>query len=252
MKKIINLYKPIGLTPLEAIIKFKQRNSEYKNKKTSYPGRLDPMAEGVLLVLIGDENKKMKDYMKLDKEYLAEILFGFFSDSHDILGIPNKREKVIIEIKKLKKKIKNLKGTYNQKIPVYSSFKIKGKPLFYYARNNKLNEIEIPEIKVKIKNIKIEDIYEISSSRLLKEITKKIDLVKGDFRQSIIKKEWNYLLNREKEKFIVIKVLINCSSGTYIRAIADDLGKDFGGGILFNLKRTKVGKFNSENSIQLK
>ena len=250
MKKIINLYKSIGLTPLEAINEYKKRNSEYKNKKTSYPGRLDPMAEGVLLVLIGDENKKMRNYMKLDKEYLAEILFGFSSDSHDILGIPNKGEKIIIEIKKLKKKIKNFKGTYNQKIPVYSSFKIKGKPLFYYARNNKLNEIEIPEIKIKIKNIIIKSIYEISSSRLLKEIIKKINLVKGDFRQSTIKKKWNYLL-REKERFVIVKILINCSSGTYIRAIADDLGKDFGGGILFNLKRTRVGKYTIKDSMRI-
>ena len=55
MKKVINLYKPVGLTPLQALNIFKKTNSPYKSKKISYPGRLDPMAEGVLILLVDDE-----------------------------------------------------------------------------------------------------------------------------------------------------------------------------------------------------
>ena len=254
MKQIINLYKPVGLTPLEAIEKFKLTNPVYKNKKISYSGRLDPMAEGLLIILVGDENKKMKEYMKLDKEYIAEILFGFTTDTFDILGIPNIKQEIKDEIsemeliKKIKKEIKSFKGTYHQKIPVYSSYIIKGKPLFWYARNNKLNNLTIPQTNVKIKNIKILDFYNISSSKLLKEIKRKINLVNGDFRQKKSMNKWNLLLKDNHKNFKVLKVVINCSSGTYIRAIANDLGKDFGGGILLSLKRTKVGKFDVKNS----
>jgi len=85
MKKTINLYKPVGMTPLQAVEKLREKNTVYNGKKMSYAGRLDPMAEGVLLILVGDENKKMKQYMGFDKEYKAEILFGFSSDSNDVL-----------------------------------------------------------------------------------------------------------------------------------------------------------------------
>ena len=59
MKNIINIYKPVSITPLQAIEKFKLQNPCYKNQKISYPGRLDPMAQGILLLLVGNENKKI-------------------------------------------------------------------------------------------------------------------------------------------------------------------------------------------------
>ncbi len=258
MKKIINLYKPVGITPLQAIHKFKEKHPDCRGKKMSYPGRLDPMAEGVLLLLVGEENKKMKHYMRLDKEYVAEILLGISTDSHDILGLPTKGENIEISEKELKRKIKKLKGNYKQKIPMFSSIRVKGKPLFYYARKGKTEYIKAPEFIVSIKNVQIEDIYEISSQRLLKEIIKKINLLKGDFRQEEIINAWKNILKNEenennegKEKFRVVKVRIACSSGTYIRAIADDVGKVYGGGMLISLKRTKVGRFEVRDALKI-
>ena len=58
MKKILNLYKKVGWTPLETIEKFKLKNPVYKNKRMGYAGRLDPMAEGVLIVLVEEENNE--------------------------------------------------------------------------------------------------------------------------------------------------------------------------------------------------
>ncbi len=251
MRNIINLYKPVSITPLQAIEKFKEQNPFYKSKKMSYPGRLDPMAQGVLLFLVGDENKKMIQYMKLGKEYRAQVLFGFSSDSYDILGIPEKKDKEI-DIKLLKKQIKQLKGPYNQEIPPYSSLRIKRKPLFYYARNNQLSDIELPKKMIKINGIEINSIHTITTNRLLKQIRQKIKSLKGDFRQEDILKKWEELLNEESKKFIVADITIACSSGTYIRTIANDLGKSFGGALLLNLIRTKVGKFSVKNSFRLK
>jgi len=293
MKKAINLYKKVGESPLQAINIFRNKNPFYKNKKMSYAGRLDPMAEGVLLILIGDETKKINQYLGFDKEYRAEILIGISTDSHDVLGIaeignkelineekkdkekvqPAREDKQIIDknyqnqnyelletnnknneekkelIKKIKRKIRGLKGVYHQKIPEFSSYKIKRKPMFYYARLGK----EIEEVKktVKIKKIMINKVYEINSKKLLSYVLKKIDLVKEDFRQEEIKKKWTGLIENSDEKFLVFGITVNCSSGTYIRAIADDLGKEFGGGLLLSLKRTKVGKFDVENSLRI-
>ena len=63
------------------------KNPVYKNKRMGYAGRLDPMAEGVLLILVDEENKKIGQYMGFDKEYTAEFVLGFSSDSNDVLGI---------------------------------------------------------------------------------------------------------------------------------------------------------------------
>jgi len=253
MKKIINLYKPVGLTPLQAVEKFKLNNLRYKKEKISYPGRLDPMAQGVLLLLVGDENKKMKQYMGFDKEYRARILLGFCSDSYDVLGLPVAGKVCDLDISLIKKTIKKFKGDYKQKLPVYSSYRIKGKSLFYYARKGELDKIKIPFKNVEIKKIKINSVYTIGSGKLLKEVVEKIQKVDGDFRQEEILENWNKLLIGKNEKYFVVEVVINCSSGTYIRAIADDVGQKLGcKGLLFGLERLSVGKFNVKDSVRLK
>ena len=283
------------MTPLEAIEKFKLKNPVYGGKRMGYAGRLDPMAEGVLLVLVGDENKKIGQYMGFDKEYVAEILLGFSSDSNDVLGVASRgvgkfysqsfnppthpksgseidgiakdknigssiegtrgessgnevehnvdltdiRTKEEFE-KELKKQIKGFVGSYSQKIPKYSSYKVKGKPMFHYARKG----VEVEDVKknVVIKKVKVNSIYQISSGRLLKYIIDKVGKVKGDFRQLEVIENWERLLVGD-EKYYVLNVTLSVSSGTYIRAIADDFGSSFGGGLLLSLKRTKVGKF---------
>jgi tRNA pseudouridine55 synthase len=87
--RTIILYKEISETPLECVKRFVKSNPEFENIKMGYAGRLDPMAKGLLLILVGDENKNKIKYEKLDKEYVFEVLFGISTDSYDILGIPN-------------------------------------------------------------------------------------------------------------------------------------------------------------------
>jgi tRNA pseudouridine55 synthase len=269
MKNIINLYKPVGMTPLQALGRFKLQNARYRKEKISYPGRLDPMAQGVLLLLVGDENKKMVQYMGLDKEYVAKILLGFSSDSYDILGVAERgvdgrmvgekggdvKENILwmeINERLIKKTLQGFKGQYNQKLPAYSSYKIKGKSLFYYAREGKLDEVKIPRKDVRINKIRIEGIYKIGSGKLLREIREKIGKVDGDFRQDEILKKWDELLRGSDEKYLVVEVTIGCSSGTYIRAIANEVGEKLGsGGLLLDLVRTRVGEFDLKNSMKI-
>src|SRR3989344_2208467 len=107
MKNILAVYKPVGITPLEAVMRYKQKHPQYRTKKMSYPGRLDPMAEGVLVLLAGEDTKKMISFMKHDKEYVADILLGLSTDTLDILGMPVKGDAGVIDEKLLKKKIKS-------------------------------------------------------------------------------------------------------------------------------------------------
>ena len=81
--------KEIGQTPLEVVTRYKQEHPEYANTPIAYAGRLDPMAHGQLLLLVGEACKERDKYLGLDKEYVFEILLGFDSDTHDILGLVN-------------------------------------------------------------------------------------------------------------------------------------------------------------------
>ncbi|MFA5840708.1 MAG: hypothetical protein WC847_00310 [Candidatus Paceibacterota bacterium] len=247
MKKIVVLNKKEGETPLEALKNFRLKHKEYKDVKMTYAGRLDPMASGALLILLGEETKNKEKYLALEKEYTFEVLFGFATDTYDTLGKVIARQDLAKEIRKneLKKEIKNniksFLGENNQKYPVYSSKTVKGKPLFMYARAGE--EVEIPDRKIFIKKFKLEKIREIDNKKLFKNVEKRIKKVKGDFRQVEIIKIWKKELLLPN-KFFIGSFKTKCSSGTYVRVIANSLGEKMDiPALAFSIKRTKIGKY---------
>jgi len=246
MKEIMLLNKKEGETPLEALERFRAKNKNYKDVKMTYAGRLDPLASGLLLVLAGEETKQKEKYLALTKEYKFSVLFGFATDTYDILG------KVVevavvgqdLTTKELEKKIKdNLKfftGKFQQKYPMYSSKTVAGKPLFTYAREGR--EVESPEHEVSVQSFKFFKIKKISAKKLLENIERRISKVKGDFRQKEILKIWRKQLKGSKKHFFVADFNIKCGSGTYVRNIADSLGERVGAPALaLSIKRTKIG-----------
>lgn len=86
-KDVHLLYKNLGETPNEAILRYKAENPIYKDQSMTYAGRLDPMAEGLLLVLSGNELQNKDKYLGLRKTYEVEILWGFQTDTLDVLGL---------------------------------------------------------------------------------------------------------------------------------------------------------------------
>ena len=86
MEKYIMLEKAVGETPLSCAEAFRSNHPELDGVSMAYAGRLDPMASGKLLVLLGDECKNQTAYHGLDKEYEFSVLLGIGSDSHDVLG----------------------------------------------------------------------------------------------------------------------------------------------------------------------
>jgi tRNA pseudouridine(55) synthase len=244
LKKIILLNKKEGETPLEALGVFRKKNLEYKNEKMTYAGRLDPMASGLLLVLAGKEVKNKEKYLKLDKEYEFKILFGFSTDTYDILGKVLKVKKFKVDKNKLevliKQDLKYFTGKFMQKYPLYSSKTVDGKPLYSYARAN--NKVKIPSREVSIKEIKLLKIETMSSKKLLENIEKRVAKVKGDFRQEEILKVWKKSVY--PSVFFLAEFKIKCGSGTYVRGIANSLGEKIRiPALAFYIKRTKIGKY---------
>jgi tRNA pseudouridine55 synthase len=245
MQKILLLKKQIGETPLETIQHFKKDNLEYQNQKMAYAGRLDPMAEGLLLVLVDEECKKRKDYEKLSKIYEFKILFGVSTDTFDLMGkVTNFNISSMVRREDIQKIIPKFIGKYLQEYPPYSSKRIKGKPLFWWARENRLKEINIPKKDVEVYKLKLIDLKSITSKKLLKEIYKRVGIIKGEFRQKEILNIWDKKLKNKKAEFLVASFIIKCSSGFYVRSFANNIGKKLKIPTLaFLIKRTEIGNF---------
>ncbi|MES2023149.1 MAG: hypothetical protein V4439_00510 [Patescibacteria group bacterium] len=250
--KVILLNKKEGQTPLEALEQFRRKSKQYARASMTYAGRLDPMASGLLIILAGEECKKKEKYLNLNKEYEFEVLFGFATDTYDILGKIEKIARQDLAMQDLKEKIKeNLKfftGKFIQKYPMYSSKPVNGKPLFIHARAGSV--VKSPEHEVEVKSLKFIKMRKIGREKLLKDIEKRIVKVKGDFRQKEILKIWRKELgglSRKKlsEQFFSASFKIKCGSGTYVRAIANDLGEKISvPSLALTIKRTKIGKYS--------
>lgn len=246
VKDVILLNKKEGETPLSALTAFRTRNKKYKDVPMTYAGRLDPMANGLLLVLTGDETKNKEKYLALGKEYEFEILFGFTTDTYDILGKVVKVVRPCLMTQELEKKIKQnlkfFKGKFIQKYPAYSSKTVAGKPLFTYARRGEL--VESPQREVVVMSLKYLGMHKISTKKLLENIEHRVAKVKGDFRQKEIIKIWHKNLNVKHSVFNIASFKIKCGSGTYVRSIANSLGEKIGiPALAFRIKRTKIGRW---------
>ncbi len=200
----LSVYKPVGKTSHDVVAYFRKL---LKIKKIGHTGTLDPFAEGVLPICIGNSTRLI-EYLPDDKAYLAFVQLGKTTDSYDIEGnvIFQSDKKVAKE--DVKQALKKFEGDIEQLPPIYSAIKVNGKKLYEYAREGK--SVEIKPRKVTI--------Y-------------KIELKNFDYDNQ------------------VAQVYVECSKGTYIRSIANDLGQVLGcGGYLTRLIRTKAGKFLLENS----
>ncbi len=255
MNKLLNVYKPIGNTPLQIVNHLKEHFPEYKNEKIGYAGRLDPLAHGVLLLMIGDAAKEKDIYLNLSKEYEFEALFGVETDTYDILGYLKE-----LKIKPLASNVNlfvnifvsRLVGKQKQLYPPYSSKTVLGKPLFWWARNNKLSEIQLPQREIEIYDFTLISFDKISKQQLQTTIHNNISSVTGDFRQKKIQKRWDkFFKETQQSSFVTAKFTLKCSSGTYVRGLVDLLGKELGcGAIAIDILRTKVGEYSISNSLK--
>lgn len=240
--ELLSLYKNLGETPLECLLRYKDDHPEYKETKMTYLGRLDPLAEGLLLVLAGDTRTRT-EYLELDKSYEFEVLWGVSSDSHDILGkvtggvFPHKLENKMASL------IKKIVAKTVQAYPLFSSKSFSGD--FLKARDTKIEGYDLPEKRIKIFSLEHIHTRSITGREILEEVTKRLSLVNGDFRQTEVLSSWRNLLGPSMNEFYLIsKFKIDVSSGTYVRALAHEMGEILESGALaWSIKRTRVGSY---------
>lgn len=238
---IYNLYKQRGETPLECIQRFAKSKLGLKGEKMTYLGRLDPMAEGVLLMASGKDTsqKRREEFFGLDKEYDFTALFGFATDTYDVLGrimrvedLAGLNEMDLIRVAKM------YEGQRDQKYPEYSSKILAGGG----------NETK----KITIHRLQFHKLDTLNNKELLGRLLMDISKVKGDFRQNEILVLWEQFLNRAAPRsYFLGHLSAQVSSGTYIRGIVNDIGKTLGcGATTLSIRRTRVGDFKIEDSLR--
>lgn len=269
-ENVIVIDKKPGQTPLECVNEVKIAHPEWNHIPMTYAGRLDPLASGVLLILTGDECLKKDEYMALPKEYEVTILFGFATDTYDVMGKvvniakylgspveeypqgevdglmhPPRLLATPQEGNKIQDVLSRFTGRIAQAYPPYSSRTVDGKPLFQWAREGKLDEITIPSHDVFVESINIVESNVVSGSELYTYIKTAIANVKGDFRQTEILDIWAEILGAQKNtQFQTMTVRISCGSGVYVRSIAHELGIALGvPALALNIIRTRIGDY---------
>jgi tRNA pseudouridine55 synthase len=184
----------------------------FKIKKVGHFGTLDPAAQGLLLIGMGNATKFFDFYIKKRKLYSGTVAFGYATTTYDTegepLGTPQAIDLNEIDIRRL---LEDFSGKQLQRPPLYSAKKFKGRPLYKYARENKANAIPLKSVEVEIFSL-----------------------------QGKVVDKTHLWFSAET------------SSGTYIRSLAHDMGQKLGvGAFLEELLREGVGEFRLEKAFTL-
>jgi tRNA pseudouridine(55) synthase len=247
--------KEVGQTPLEMVTKLKEEHAMPEDTRLSYAGRLDPMASGKLLVLVGDTCKRQRYFTKLDKEYIVEVLLGVGSDTGDALGLVREGKKVSPTDEEIRDALKKEVGVHIVPYPAFSSKTVSGKPLFLHALEGTLGNIAIPTHQEAFYAIRLieENTYTVRElkervySHLAKtpKTTEPSKQLGADFRITDITKAWDELFRTTtQESFTVLRIRVISGSGAYMRSLAGRLGENLGSnGLALSIHRTIIGRY---------
>src|SRR5215831_20745971 len=179
-------------------------------RQVGHLGTLDPLATGVLVLLLGKATRLVRFYAGRRKRYTAGFRFGFATNTYDSEGQASGPDAPPeLDRERLERLAQESTGRFEQMPPIFSAKKIQGRPAYEFARKNQA--VELKPVPV-----------EIFEYRLLE--------IAGP----------------------VSRFSIECSSGTYIRSLAHDMGQKLGcGAHLAEICRTAVGEFSLEQAISL-
>lgn len=211
MNEILIIDKPISYTSRDIV---NMIGKKFKTKKVGHTGTLDPIATGVLVVLIGKYTTLSEVITGYDKTYEAEVELGLLTDTLDSTGNIIKDKNAMFSKEQITDALNSMIGSYEQEVPIYSAVKVNGKKLYEYARNNEY--VELPKRMVDIKEISLISEIEIRNNHT------------------------------------IFKFRTTVSKGTYIRALINDIAKKLNtNGTMTSLRRTKQGRFDIKDAITL-
>lgn len=251
------LEKVVGQTPLSCTELWRVDKPELIGIPLAYAGRLDPMASGKLLIVIGDECKVQEKYHNLDKQYEFSVLFGVSSDTADVLGRLGIADTIPTPTLPLLQTIcKKLVGEVELPYPHFSSKTIKGKPLHVWTLEGRLDEITIPTKRSTIFNIRPTKLEIKTRTEIYQEVSAKIETIPkvtdeskalgNDFRRVDVRADWKRFMETGNPDDILTIATFSCisSSGTYMRTLAEVIAKACGTtGLAYHIHRTTIGHY---------
>ena len=219
MNGVLIIDKPSGMTSHDVVARTRHILHE---RRVGHTGTLDPFATGVLVLLLGKATRLAQFLTELEKEYDAIIRLGYSTDTGDrtgtpVPGPPSKPANWTQE--QIEAALQSLRGDIDQVPPMYSAKKVEGRRLYELARRGE--NVERKPVRVCI--------YQFEAIRTEGQLIK--DNLDGTFD---------------------FHARVSCSSGTYVRTLAEDLGKRlYVGAHLAELRRTRVGDFEIAQAITL-
>ena len=203
---VLLLDKPVGVTSNRAL----QMTRRLLNaQKAGHTGTLDPLASGLLPVMLGEATKFSSDLLDADKSYRATVQLGVTTTTGDAEGEVVERKPVALEPGAVDDALARFTGAIEQVPPMHSALKREGRPLYELARAGV--EVERAPRRVRIHGLRL-----VGQS--------------GD----------------------TLVVDVDCSKGTYVRVLAEDIGKALGcGAHLAALRRTAVGPLTLDDAVEL-
>src|SRR5688500_7487383 len=241
MDGVLIIDKPAGMTSHDVVARVRRIIGE---RRVGHTGTLDPFATGVLVMLVGRATRLAQFLSGAEKEYEAVIRLGYATDTGDLTGtrvispslhgerglggeagnaqphpqsLPTRREGSLPSLEEIAAAMTLLTGEIEQVPPMYSAKKIAGRKLYEHARRGE--EIERQPVRVSISEFEL--------------------LTQGGWEPN-------------EEGAVDLRARVVCSAGTYIRTLAEDLGKRLGlGAHLAELRRTRAGRFEIKDSITL-
>lgn len=216
LPEILFIDKPAGLTSFDVIRQLRRRTAV---RKFGHAGTLDPMATGLMIIGVEQGTKQLKEYIKLDKVYDAQVLIGESYTTGDVTG--QVLEKVLIDTLSedaLKEALFSLRGIHRLPVSAYSAIKKDGKKMYERAR-------EAAKIGDIIRDVPYRDmeVYEV---------------------------QWKQAWQQEGKVFV--HASFHVASGVYIRSLAEELGRRVGyPATLAALRRTHIGPYSLKDAKQL-
>lgn len=222
--------KPAGITSHDVVARVRRLGH---TRKVGHGGTLDPMATGVLVIGVGKATKLLTWVSGHSKEYLATIRFGIGTNTDDAEGLPTSAVGCTsLSESDLEAALAPLRGDIMQVPTTVSAIKVNGKRAYALARAGQ--DVELAARPVRISRLEVLAAPRVSEVCLDEAVVRESACVPGPVR------------------VVDVDVAVECSSGTYVRALARDAGAALGvGAHLTALRRTRVGDFPLEGALTL-
>jgi tRNA U55 pseudouridine synthase TruB len=249
--------KQVGETPLVALERARAAHGIPTEVPLAYAGRLDPMASGTLLILVGDECKKQERYHAFDKAYTVELLLGVSSDTGDVLGITQfETDPPLLTEAACRRVLTAFEGPVELSYPHFSAKTVRGKPLHMWTLEGRLGEIEVPIKRSKIHRLVYAGLRTVSRDEIARTVHAKIELIPPvtdprkalgeDFRRDAVRAGWNAFQAAGAHSYQILSFTCIASSGTYMRSLSERIAEALETrGLAYSIHRTRIGRYLS-------